>query len=69
MKIRRWIAVAIVAIAVALLLSMVELESHILSRLLQMSLMDEYILTGISVFLVMLGIVLGILYFAKQNRK
>ena len=70
MKIRVWIAFAISAIAFTLVISLVVLVSHILNRLLQMSLTDEFITTGISVFAVALGIVLGILYYfyAKQKR-
>ena len=69
MKIRVWSAFAIAAIAFAFVISLVVLVSHILNRMLQMSLMDEYITTGISVFAVTLGIVLGIKYrFAKRKK-
>jgi hypothetical protein len=69
MKIRVWIAFAIAAIAFALVISLVLLVSHILGRMLQMSLMDEYITTGISIFLVTLGMVLGIIYFYPKRRR
>ena len=69
MRIRVWIAFAITAIAFALVISLVALVSHILNRLLQMSLMDEYITTGISIFAVTFGIVLAIInYRAKRKR-
>ena len=69
MKNRLWLAFAIAAIAFALVISLVVLESHILNRLLQMSQMDEYITTGITIFLVTLGMVLGIMYsYAKRKR-
>ena len=69
MKIRLWIAFGIAAIAFALVIFFVVLVSHVLNRMLQMSLMDEYITTGISIFAVTLGIVLGIrYYYAKRKR-
>ena len=70
MKSRVWIAFAIAAIAFTLVISLVVLVSHILNRMLQAPLIDEYITTGISVFLVTLGIVLGLLYYfyTKQKR-
>ncbi len=69
MKIRLWIAFGIAAIVFALVISLVVLVSHILGRMLQMSLTDEFISTGISIFAVTLGIVLGIkYYYAKRKR-
>lgn len=66
MKVRVWVAFAI---AYVLGISMVVLVSHILNRLLQMPLINEYITTGISIFAATLGIVLAILYYyAKQKR-
>jgi uncharacterized membrane protein HdeD (DUF308 family) len=70
MKIRVWIAFAVAAIAFTVVISLVVLASHALNRILQMSLKDEYITTGISVFTVTLGIVLGLLFYfyTKQKR-
>ncbi len=69
MKLRVWIAFAIAAIAFTLVISLVVLVSHVLGCMLQMSLTDELIGTGISIFAVTLGVVLGILhYLVKQKR-
>jgi small neutral amino acid transporter SnatA (MarC family) len=69
MKIRVWIAFAVAAIAFAFAICMVLLESRIFSRLLQMSLTDEYIATGISLFVVTLGMVIGFKYYYAKRKK
>lgn len=69
MKIRVWIAFAVAAMAFALVICMVLLESRVFSRLLQMSLTDEYIATGISLFVVTLGMVIGFKYYYAKRKK
>lgn len=66
MKIRAWIALAITYV---LGVSMVVLVSHILNRMLQMSLMDEYITTGLGIFAATVGMVIGIIVFLAKRKK
>lgn len=69
MKIRLWIAYAIAIIVYALVISLVVLIPPTMDRSLQLSPMGEYITTGIAIFLVTLGMVLGIKYYYAKRKK
>jgi len=66
MKIQTWIALAVTYIlGVAVLV----LVSHILNRMLQATLMDEYITTGIGIVAATVGMVIGIIYYYAKRTK
>jgi hypothetical protein len=69
MKIRLWIAYAIGIIAYALVISLIVLVPRAINRSSQLSPTDEYIITGMTIFLVTLGMVLGIKYYYAKRKK
>ena len=67
MNIRLWVALAI---GYVLLVSIGVLASYILGHiLLQLPLMDVYIVTGLLILAVTLGLVIAIIYFAKRKKQ
>jgi len=67
MNTRLWIAFAI---AYMLLITMEVLGSYLLGHiLLQMPLMDVYIVTGCLILAVTVGMVIAIIYFEKRKTK
>lgn len=67
MKIRTWVAVVITYI---LLVSLEVLASYFLGHiLLQMPLMDVYIITGFLVLAVTLGTVIAIVYLTRRKKQ